>query len=204
VGALTRTPARLGPVDVDAAARPFAGEVECGDQFCAVAKPGGVLVAVVDGLGHGPEAAEAARLACATLENAPDGQPPAALVERCHVALRRTRGAALCAALFPSAEACVDWIAVGNVEGMVLRGSAARREAVLQRPGIVGHTLPRLQSTRLPVAPGDTLVLATDGVERGIAGRIDTTVDADRLLERFATGTDDALILLARYTGEEA
>jgi len=203
VGPLTQKPLRVGPVDVDVAARPFAGEEECGDDYCAVEKTSGVLVAVVDGLGHGPEAAHAARLACETLAGAPDGEPVTYLVERCHAALRRTRGAAACVAFFPRREERVEWVAVGNVDGVILRAAGARRDAVIQRPGIVGNTLPRLQSSTLPFGRGDALVLATDGVDRGFAGRIDTTEPAEGLLERLATGTDDALLLLARYSGDE-
>jgi hypothetical protein len=103
----------------------------------------------------------------------------------------------------------MQWLAVGNVEGLVLHGPAhgAAREAIVQRPGIVGHGLPHLVPSTLPVAAGDTLVFATDGLERGFgqalsSGAAKPADGAGALLRRFATGRDDALLLLARYVGE--
>src|SRR2546427_31410 len=69
----------------------LAGQLESGDLHLVREVGGGVLVAVVDGLGHGEEAAAAARLAVTTLDQfAPE--PIASLVQRCHEALRGTRG----------------------------------------------------------------------------------------------------------------
>jgi hypothetical protein len=105
----------------------------------------------------------------------------------------------------------MQWLAVGNIEGVLLHGSTrgAARDAIVQRPGIVGHGLPHLMASSLPVAVGDTLVLATDGLERGFPQALSSAVarpadGAAALLRRFATGTDDALLLLARYVGEDA
>ncbi len=81
-------------VDWAIATRIHPGEVVSGDLHVVAPFPGGVLVAVVDGLGHGPDAAEAARIAVAVLQDAA-GQPATSLVERCHAALRRTRGVVL-------------------------------------------------------------------------------------------------------------
>ncbi len=50
------------------AAQPLEGEAESGDLHVVQRFPKGVLVAAVDGLGHGPEAAAAARSAVATLK----------------------------------------------------------------------------------------------------------------------------------------
>src|SRR5207245_2030712 len=72
----------------------LAGQLESGDLHLVREVGGGVLVAVVDGLGHGEEAAAAARLAVTTLDQfAPE--PIASLVQRCHEALRGTRGAVM-------------------------------------------------------------------------------------------------------------
>jgi len=43
----------------------------------------GVLIAVIDGIGHGEGAAEVARTAAALLRNSAD-EPVISLVERCH------------------------------------------------------------------------------------------------------------------------
>src|SRR5438094_10533426 len=63
------------------------GEAESGDRHLVKSVGTGVLVAVVDGLGHGAEAASAAKAAVAALERHAS-ESPAPLLERCHRALR--------------------------------------------------------------------------------------------------------------------
>jgi len=62
-----------------------------------------------------------------------------------------------------------------------------------------------LQATVLPVANGDTLFFATDGVNGDFAENLSVLGNpqraADRILERYRTGSDDALVLVARLTG---
>src|ERR671910_828110 len=74
------------------AERALPGESRSGDCGVFVTRADGALVAAIDGLGHGGEAADAAGLAADVLVRHPDDEP-AALLERCHAALRRSRGA---------------------------------------------------------------------------------------------------------------
>src|SRR5207247_8437874 len=64
------------------ASRAFPGENASGDLHLVKPLPGGVLLAAVDGLGHGPEAVAAATTAVAILQNYAD-EPLPALVTRC-------------------------------------------------------------------------------------------------------------------------
>jgi serine phosphatase RsbU (regulator of sigma subunit) len=201
---------RLGPLEIEAASTALGDAQVSGDRFCVIPAPAGVLIAVIDGLGHGAEAAEASARACEALTGASDQSLPN-VIERCHAALRHTRGAVIALARFARSSSDMQWLAVGNVEGLLLHGSGrgADREAIVQRPGIVGHGLPRLMASTLSVTVGDTLVFATDGLERGFgqaltSGRARPADGAAALLRRFATGTDDALLLLAHYVGQDA
>jgi len=60
----------------------------------------------------------------------------------------------------------------------------------------------------LPVSPGDTLILATDGVRGGYLDLVAVSDPpqqlADQLLAEYGRGTDDALVLVARYLGTTA
>jgi phosphoserine phosphatase RsbX len=194
---------------IDWAVASGALEHESGDLHVVRPFDRGVLVAAIDGLGHGPEAAHAAKAAAETLESHA-GEPVTSLLERCHRRLRRTRGAVITLA---SLSACgtLSWSGVGNIEGTLLRRDpheGRRRESVLLVGGVPGHQLPPLRASELPIAPGDSLVLTTDGV-RG--GYLDLLADygrprevAGRILEQFGKGTDDALVLVARYLGADA
>jgi hypothetical protein len=179
-------------------------EWESGDVHAVVEFPGGALVALIDGLGHGPEAAAAARVAASVMEDHAD-EPVADLVQRCHAALRRTRGAVMSLAAFRTTDASMTWVGIGNVEGVLVHGDGRRAESIAARGGVVGYQLPSLRPCTLDVAPGDTLILATDGISSGFT--VDLAVDlepqvlAEALLARFARGTDDAHVVVARYAG---
>jgi hypothetical protein len=183
------------------------GEAVCGDLHLVEPFPGGVLVAVVDGLGHGEEAARAAEAAIATLRTYAR-EPILHLLERCHHGLRDTRGAVLTVASFNASDGMMTWVGVGSVEGVLLRagdGVTPAREEVVLYGGVVGLLLPPLRGFATRVAPGDRLVLATDGVRSGVADGLRREESpqalADHILAHGAKGTDDALVLVARYQG---
>jgi serine/threonine protein phosphatase PrpC len=202
-------PKPLPLIEWGAAARPLQGEAEPGDLHVVQAFPNGVLVAVVDGLGHGPAAALAAKMAVATLEDYAH-EPVISLVKRCHENLTRTRGVVMSLASFNTLDNTMTWLGVGNVEGLLLRADVAAnapRENVLLRGGVVGYQLPALHASVLFVTRGDVLILATDGIQGGFAEDV-TLSDppqqiAEQILARRASGTDDALVLVARYLGHE-
>ncbi len=185
----------------------LAGEGTSGDCHVLIARPEGLLVAAIDGIGHGEEAADAAKTAASIFQNAAD-EPIISLVEECHRALRATRGVVLSAASVDFVHGMMTWLGVGNVVGglarVVPRGSNYP-EMLLLRGGIVGKQLPPLQAAVLPVFQGDALFFSTDGIN----GRYVETVSprenpqraADRILQKFHTATDDALILTVRLVG---
>ena len=76
------------------------------------------------------------------------------------------------------------------------------------RSGVVGRRLPSLELSRLTVVRGDTLILATDGIDQRFAGDpgIATAAPptAERILADHGKETDDALVLVVRYLGPEA
>jgi hypothetical protein len=207
-----RSAAALHLVEWGVAARTLAGQAESGDLHLVAAFPGGILIAVVDGLGHGPEAAVAARVAAATLRDHADAAP-VDLVQRCHAALQRTRGVVLSLASIDAATASMSWLGVGNVDGTLYRADPAGsppRESLAHRGGVVGYQLPPLRATTHRIARGDVLVLATDGISDGIHGgpppggpppEWQPQAAADHIVERFGKQTDDALVLVARYVG---
>jgi phosphoserine phosphatase RsbX len=194
-------------LDYSVAARALGDARESGDLCSVVPVPYGRLVAVTDGLGHGYEAALASRIAIAALE-VHCRQPIDWLLAHCHQALLKTRGVAMCLAALDARDATMTWISIGNVEGVLLRiaGNGVReREHVMMRSGVVGHRLPPLRTTTLPLRPGDLLLFATDGVREGFDK--DASLDAppqeiaDGVLARYGKDTDDALVLAGRWRG---
>jgi hypothetical protein len=195
-------PARL---ELGVAERPLPGERRSGDRAVLAAYDGGALVAAIDGLGHGGEAADAAAAAAAVLAATPD-EEPIRLLEACHAALARTRGAVMTLAWFDLVEESLSWTGVGNVEGRLVHASAGPRaptEGALTKGGVVGYNLPAIRVTGTDLEHGDVVVLATDGIDSGFARAITAGGSAqdiaDRILDAHGKESDDALVVVVRY-----
>lgn len=187
--------------------RPCEGERENGDRTIVRPREDGLLVAMVDGLGHGAEAARAADIAVDAITRLAH-RPIDAILAGCHAALFGSRGAALGLALLDRQRG-LSWLSVGNVDAAHLRASEASRRGA-QRPalivphaGIVGARLPTVRAVERSLAEGDLVVLATDGIDPALFDALDASlpidIAVDRLFERYARADDDASIVLLRW-----
>jgi anti-sigma regulatory factor (Ser/Thr protein kinase) len=208
----TSSPVRKPPtatlLEWGIASRPFPGESESGDLAIAAPTAEHVLVAVVDGLGHGHEAAAAARLAVGIVEQAKGDVVSVAL--ECHEQMRRSRGAAMSLASFEP-DGKMTWLAIGNVRGRLVRANARSTPPLQTLPllsGTVGDRVPPLKAFRFEVVPGDLLIVTTDGVrgDPDVAGvRAGSAQQiADGVLRRNAKTTDDALVFVGRYLASQS
>ena len=192
-------------LELGVAERALAGEYRSGDRAVLVAYEGGALVAAIDGLGHGGDAADAAAVAADVLSAHPDDEP-VHLIEACHRALARTRGAVMTLAWFDLGSERLSWTGVGNVEGRLVHPGAAYgapTEGALTKGGVVGYNLPSIRVTSAELTAGDVMVLATDGIDSRFAQAIaqgGSAQDvADRILAEHAKESDDALVVVVRY-----
>lgn len=183
------------------------GQAESGDRSLVKEFAGGALVAAVDGCGHGHDAAAAAGAAIAVLEAQPEASV-ISLLNRCHERLKGTRGVVMSLASIDAREHTLTWIAVGNVEGVLVRHSPRpddEREMLLLRAGVVGYSLPPLRATVVPVACGDTLIFATDGIDSDFLlhppAQMAPRLLAEHISREYAKHTDDSLVVVARYIG---
>ena len=199
----------LGPIEWAAKSRPRPGENVCGDRLLAVDVNGtGALIGVLDGLGHGAEAAEAANCGVEVLRNA-RSEPLDVLVQRCHRALSGTRGAAMTLARIDFRTDTLSWVGIGNVAADLVAKHPAGvevRSSARLAGGIVGYRIPEvLTPQEVPIRPGDLLVIASDGIVEDHLDDIDFSapalVIADRILRSHAKDNDDALVLAARHRG---
>src|SRR5438034_854383 len=128
------------------------GEGESGDQHLVCCNENGILVAAIDGIGHGAEAANAAKAAITVLRNGV-GEPIIPLVVTCHERLRATRGVVLSIASVDVSHGLMTWLGVGNVHGVLVRADKkSTQETLLLRGGVIGDHLPQLQAAVHPVA----------------------------------------------------
>jgi phosphoserine phosphatase RsbX len=192
-------------IDTAFATLPLPGQSESGD-LCLIKRVGkGTLVAVVDGLGHGQEAAGAAQAAVGALDQYAR-EPLIDLVRRCHDAMVGLRGVVLGLAYLDPQAATMTWLGVGNVGGMLLRadlGNRPSRITLVPSAGFIGAERTHPTSRSVPLALGDTVVLFSDGVREGFAESLVLSKSpqeiADFVITRHVKGNDDALVLVARY-----
>jgi hypothetical protein len=185
------------------------GQREPGDWHVLVEVPPRILLAAIDGLGHGEEAAGAAKIAAGVIRDFRQ-ESVIPLVQRCHESLRGTRGVVMSIVSINTQENTMTWLGVGNVEGLLLHRDSYGtliRETLALRGGVVGDHLPNLFAGIFPLSRGDTIVLATDGIRSNFADDLPLRESAqgiaDHILARFGRGTDDALALVVRYWGLE-
>lgn len=194
-------------VEWGVAAKQMPGENISGDLHLVKPVDHGVLVVVADGLGHGKHAAEAAKLAINVAAQCAY-EPLIRVLEHCDHRLRRTRGAVMNLAFFNVSDNTMSWLGVGNVAGLLMRGTSGGKsikESLVSSTGVVGVRLPRLRTAVLPLAPNDTLIFATDGIRHGFEDSLDLSekpeMTAHGILARNCLETDDALVLVASYKG---
>lgn len=181
---------------------PLPGYAENGDAVVARVdlERRRALLAVIDGLGHGPRAAKAAESATASLDAAPlEGKDVIGLMESLHAALRGTRGAAATLCLVDGCDVSV--CGVGNV---ALRTSGTPVPFVLS-PGILGARVPRFRAASATMREGDRLVLHSDGIRPAFSldemRRLDPEAVANQLFETFRRPSDDASVLVVDFSG---
>ena len=174
---------------------PLPGQSESGD-LCLIKRVGkGTLIAVVDGLGHGEDAASAAHAAVGALARYSRGPLPATPEN-----IRRGL------AYLDRQAATMAWLGVGNVGGMVLRadrGNRPSRITLVPNAGFIGAEQAHPMTRSVPLALGDTVILFSDGISDGFAESLvlsNTPQEiADFVITRHVKGNDDALVLVARY-----
>jgi anti-sigma regulatory factor (Ser/Thr protein kinase) len=181
------------------------GEPVAGDDWAVQPWRDQLTVLVADGLGHGVEAHRAARAAIEVL-NAQPREEPLTLMDACHHALARTRGAAVAVAKLVASGQRGTFVGVGNIVARV-EGVASGRHLVSHN-GTVGHTIRKMQDVAFPWPEGSLLVLHSDGLVThweldaypGLSSRHPALIAAV-LYRDYDRGRDDVTVVVVRNCG---
>ena len=189
-------------IEVGVISEPIAGETECGDGWGIRKFSDGMALLVVDGLGHGILAAEAAREAEKVLANTTE-RTPHNVMRDIHDALKKTRGAAAAVARIDTQERRLHFSGIGNIAASVVAPGASR--GLASHNGILGHQTQRIQEFAFPWNDNSILVMHSDGLGSrwslanypGIWSKHPSVIAA--LLHRdFSRGRDDVTVLVAK------
>lgn len=190
------------PVQIGVVSEPIKGEEECGDGWSVRASKTGALIMVVDGLGHGILAADAAREAEQTVASTKESSLTAILND-IHGALKKTRGAAVALAKIDLERGLLTFAGVGNIAASVVENGRSR--SMTSYNGTVGLQMERFQEFTYPWEKDSIFVMHSDGLgsrwelERypGIWTKPPSVIAA--LLHRdFSRGRDDVTVLVAK------
>ena len=177
------------------------GEPVCGDGWAVEVRESGLTLLVVDGLGHGAHAADAAAQAVQAFRREA-WQEPQFVLDTLHRALRATRGAAAAIAQVDASERILHYTGVGNISGTI--ATPGKTTSLVSYGGIVGHQVRKIQQFSYPWPPQATLVMHSDGIATqwrldqypGIMKR-DPALTAALLYRDFKRGRDDATVVVA-------
>jgi anti-sigma regulatory factor (Ser/Thr protein kinase) len=182
---------------------PKLGEDICGDSWSVSVGPKETTTLLVaDGLGHGPEAAEAA-VEAVRLFHRFNGHRTPVLLEYIHGGLRATRGAAVSVARFQPGSGKMIYSGVGNVAGIIATNGELRR--MVSMPGTAGHNARKIQAFEYPFTAG-LVILHSDGIASNwtldrypnLAARHPTLIAAV-LYRDLTRHRDDATVLVAKW-----
>jgi anti-sigma regulatory factor (Ser/Thr protein kinase) len=195
-------PAASSPTCVSGLVLAKPGEVVSGDAWSSYVDGAGVTLFVVDGLGHGTEAAVAANAAVSEFQESRE-LPPEEILSAVHRAMQHTRGGAVAVARIDWESATVMYAGLGNIAGAVVNATGQERRLV-SLSGIAGHNARKIHAFEYP-CPDGLLIMHSDGV--GTAWTLNRypglrnahpLLVAGVLYRDFARGRDDATITVAR------
>jgi anti-sigma regulatory factor (Ser/Thr protein kinase) len=176
------------------------GETLSGDSW-AVSEDGTTFL-VVDGLGHGMFAADAARVAVEVFRKA-QSLEPSVILERMHAAMRSTRGAAAAIAKVDAAHQRLYFGGIGNISGALV--NEGRSQSMVSHNGTLGHQMRKVQQFEYAYVPGDLLMMQSDGLsthsKKGLPSSLllqPPMVIAPLIFAEQLRGRDDATLLVNR------
>jgi hypothetical protein len=182
--------------------RPKHGETLCGDSWFVRKVGQDSWILVVDGLGHGPDANEAALEAVRVFRDLSEFRSTMDCIEALHLALRKTRGAAVAVVHLDREAKQVRCSGVGNISVALVNGATSR--SLLSHNGILGHELRRVQEFSYPWTSGVKLIMSSDGLATwsidkypGLLSRHPSTVAAV-LYRDFWRQRDDVTVLVVQ------
>lgn len=179
------------------------GESVSGDAWAIQVEGSRAALVVADGLGHGPDAAEASHAAIAKFRQMPF-EAPSKVLEHIHQTLRSTRGAAVAMADVDLSRQAVSYCGVGNVAGRLISGVSDR--SLASQHGTAGVQIRRLQDVPYDWPAHGMLVMHSDGLTARwtleatpALLRQHPTVVAAWLLRDHSRGRDDATVVVLKW-----
>ena len=178
------------------------GELVCGDGWGTRMTQDHSFFMVVDGLGHGTFASDAAREAERVLADS-HANSAADILRDCHDALKKTRGAAAAIAGISHEKVTLTYAGIGNVSATVVAGQS--RRGIANHNGTLGHQMHKIQEFTVPWNRESILIMHSDGLGSkwdlnqypGLASKHPSIIGA-MLYRDFCRERDDVTVMVAK------
>ncbi|WGS55297.1 ATP-binding protein/SpoIIE family protein phosphatase (plasmid) [Paraburkholderia sp. D15] len=188
---------------IGARSTPKFGQDVCGDTWSVRRVGDSLWVTLLDGLGHGPMAAEASNRAVDVFHEADPRDQPADVLRRAHQGIRATRGAVMAIAMFDAVNRTLSFAGVGNIVAIVTAGDDAQH--LISTDGTVGYNMRTVRQREAPWTKGGVFIATTDGLSTrwnlsrhpGLVQRHPSLI-ASVLHRDFARDADDATIIVVK------
>ena len=192
----------MGKTEYGVAAKALQGD-QCGDSGITLEQKGILLCAVIDGVGHGPNAAIAAVTAKNYIE-ANSEAPLTEILQGVHEVLKSTQGAVACLCRIELKSGQLTMAGIGNITCRIFRGLDSER--LLSREGILGYMVSTPREHRRKLDNAALLLMHSDGVRehfelfeypdllKGNAASV-----AARVVDTLGKNNDDASCLAVRF-----
>jgi len=183
--------------------RPCRGERLSGDAVVIRPLEQGLFLAIVDVLGHGPEAHGLTHVIDTYLARYRTSDV-SGLMTRLHQHLKGTRGAAVGLCAIDAATGRIDYAGIGNT---AIRRFGKAETRLVSQDGVVGQNIRTPRPQILQLERGDLIVLYTDGVSDRFTAddypgvlRHAPQEAASNIVQRFGKDHDDAACIAVRYS----
>lgn len=181
---------------------PAPREFVCGDGWQIHDYEGRFSLMVVDGLGHGPEAARVAEMAMESFHSHRD-KSVLTIFEETQRTLSGTRGAAMGLAVFVAGSSALQFVGIGNIAGIIRTSEQSR--GLCSQNGILGVQIRKVQQMEYPCDSDFLLIMHSDGLQSrwnldDYPGLINChpSIIAAMLYRDFVRGKDDVTVVVAR------
>ena len=190
--------------DIGIIHKPKKGELVSGDDYLIQRVDDKLFLTVIDGLGHGPKAHEAATtIKSAFQDQIKKGNLNLMLMfDIAHKRAASTRGGVVAAAVVDTARKRISFLGIGNISIKLVGKNG--NDSPITTDGIVGYTMERKKFHELPYEEGQVLILHSDGVsERYGTSMIKEKMDlsmqelAQKVVEGFGRNERDDVTFLA-------
>jgi len=189
-------------LDLSVFSRPLPGQRYNGDAYFVKRYEDKIIFAVIDGLGHGQEAQEAAQAAVDCLENY-YRRPFTEIFQLCHQRLKKTRGAAMSLCRINLKDRVMTHSGIGNVNTRVYSSQAAPAPFCIN--GTLGVAMRMVKVDDYPLPEDSVIIMFSDGISghfspdslRGSWGLKPQRL-AKRIMDNYARDNDDATVIVGR------